>query len=455
MLPTVELAPYLDPGLKPPRHLAQYGEVLDAAMSEEARAVAAEYKAIALAAPPQHGKTTTTECGLLKAIKVCHGLTHAYATYSQDVTDRIERETRRIAEAVGIRVEGTRTDWWVPETRSRIRWTSIGGSLTSYPVSGMMIVDDPFKDFAEARSTVERQNKWDWLVQVALRRMHPGSWLIEMATRWHDDDLTARMIAKMGVPYLNIQAICESEEDGTGRSIGDPLWPEKRPMVFLEQQRQADPIPFEAQYQGRPRSQGDRLFGEPHYFTELPEARLGFTAAYGTDLAYSKSTASDWSVLYYGRKYGDTLYIVRGRRKRVDATEFLDYVAEEQRNAKAPVRFYFGGGGEKGVTQFFAREIPWLNAIAATADKVVRSTEMRKAWNQGRVLLPAEGSVYYGAWVEEIKQEFEVFTGVSDVHDDTVDGVTSLYDELFSGAARVDLPPPRGRRALAGGTGGF
>jgi phage terminase large subunit-like protein len=453
-LPTIELAPFLDPRLKPPRHLAQYGAVLDAAMVDADRESATTYKAIALAAPPQHGKTTTTECGILKALNICHGLSHAYATYSQDVTDRIERETRRMAEAVGLVIEGTRTDWWIPKTKSRIRWTSIGGSLTSYPVDGLLVVDDPFKDAAEARSVIERQTKWEWLVQVALRRLHPGAWLIEMATRWSEDDLTARMIDRMGVDYLNIQAICEDDNDGTGRELGEALWQQERPLEFLEQQKQADPIPFEGQYQGRPRALGDALFGTPQRFTTLPEDRLGFAEAYGTDLAYSKRDTADWSVLLRGRRFGEDVFVTHGWRKRVDATKFLEELMAQQEVCRAAIRFYHGGGGELGVTQLFQKDVPMLRAIQASSDKVVRSTAVRKAWNLGKVFVPAEGSPFYGPWVKDLLQEVSVFTGIGDANDDLVDGLAALYDELMATAgsfrARV-----RGQRRSAGGFGGF
>jgi len=429
--------------------------VLDAAMDMEARQAAKTFRAVTLAAPPQHGKTTITECAFIKALKTCPSLHHAYATYGQDVTDRIERETRMIAEACGLIIKGTRTDWYIPETNSHVRWTSIGGALTSHPVDGLLVVDDPFKDFATARSHVERETAWSWLVGVALRRLHPGAWLVEMATRWHEDDLTGRMRERWNTQYINIQAICEDKNDGTGRSLGDVLWPEERPAEFIEQQRDADPIPFEAQYQGRPRSAGDALFGQPHRFTELPDPRTGFVEAYGADLAYSKKTTADWSVLFRGRRYGDKIYVLRGIRKRQDATAFLATLEEEERQVNAPCRFYHGGGGELGVTQFFQRDVRQLHALPATADKVVRSTECRKSWNLGNILLPSEDSEYYGPWVNDLIQELSVFTGIGDAHDDQIDGLTAMHDELMASMAQ-QLPRPSGERKIRkGGLGAF
>jgi predicted phage terminase large subunit-like protein len=453
-LPTIELVPFLDPTLEAPMHLAQYGSVLDEVMDQEAREAATTFRAIALSAPPQHGKTKTTECAIIKLLKTCHGLSHAYATYAQKVTDRIERETRRIAEACGLVIEGTQTQWWIPETRSSIRWTSVGGPLTSDPVDGLLVVDDPFKDFAQARSEVEREKRWDWLVGVALRRLHPGAWLVEMATRWHEDDLTARMLERLGVECLNIQGICEDENDGTGRKFGEPLWPEERPLEFLEQQKQGDPLSFEAQYQGRPRSLGDALFGPVHFYDELPPSREGYREAYGTDLAYSEKTSADWSVSIRGRKAGGKLYVTHGIRQRKDSVAFLEDLKVQQSECRAPVRWYHGGGGELGVSRFYLREVPELRALPASEDKVVRSTALRKGWNLGNVLLPSQSSQFYGPWVEDLIQECKVFTGVSDAHDDHVDALAALYDEL--GIDSADVKPRAGkRRELSGGLGGF
>jgi phage terminase large subunit-like protein len=427
-------------------------------MVEQDRESAKVFQMLCLAAPPQHGKTKLTECAIIKALKTCHDLSHAYASYSQDVTDRVERETRRIAEAVGLTITGSRTDWWIPETRSRIRWTSVGGSLTGDPVSGMLVVDDPFKDFEQARSPVEREKRWNWLVQVALRRLHPGAWLIEMATRWHEDDLTARLRERMGVEYLNIQAVCEDEGDGSGRAYGEVLWPKERPLEFIALQKQSDQIAFDAQYQGRPRAIGDALFGQAHRFDELPDTRLGFREAYGTDLAYSKSSTADWSVLILGRKIADALYILGVVRRRMDATLFLDVIKAEQLRTDGSVRFYHGGGGELGVCQFFEREVRGLRAIHASADKVVRSTEARKAWNLGRILVPSDGSPFYGEWVKPFLQEVGVFTGIGDAHDDQVDALAALWDELESGSGDTSgrvSGPRQLQRNTNGGLGGF
>lgn len=431
--PVVDLVPCLSPNYEAPRHLAAYGDELDKAI-ERCRNSVGTFEGLCIAAPPQHSKTSTTEHALVKALVTLHGKSHAYATYAQATTLRVQNETRRICEAIGLEIQGTQSSWYIPATKSSVRWTSVGGPLTSDPVSGLLICDDPFKDYAQARSAIERDKRWEWLVQVALRRLHPGSTVLIMATRWLPDDLTGRAITRLKWKYLNIKAICDDPtKDPALRGLGEALWSTHRPLEFLRLQQSADPFSFRAQYQGDPQDLGTRLFEEPSRFTHLPD-ELVFRTGYGADLAYSAKTISDWSVLLRGRKIGDTLYILHCLREQLDATKFLSKMKAEVDRMKGPVRFYSGGGGELGVSSFIQREIPSFHQLPATQDKVTRSTKARQAWNLTKIAVPDEDSPYYGPWVEPFVNEITQFTGAGDRNDDQVDALAALYDELFSGA---------------------
>jgi phage terminase large subunit-like protein len=253
-----------------------------------------------------------------------------------------------------------------------------------------------------------------------------------MATRWHEADLTAWMIDTYACPYLNIQGICTHEDDGTGRKVGEPLFPQVHPIEMLLMQRQASPIEFEAQYQGQPRPAGDALFDEPGRFSKLPD--ISFQCGYGVDLAYSESTASDWSVCLKGRRYGDTIYVLDMARKQVIANKFLVDIKRMVQKERAPLRWYYGGGGELGVLNFIQNEIQGFSGIPAKDDKLVRSTPAQKQWNLKHILLPSEESIYYGPWVELVRKEVMLFTGMNDPHDDIVDSLAALNDQLFGGS---------------------
>ena len=68
-----------------------------------------------------------------------------------------------------------------------------------------------------------------------------------------------------------------------------------------------------------------------------------------------------------------------------------------------------------------------LNIITRPArnDKFVRAQPVASAWNDGRILIPKNKN-----WTNIFLQEIMSFTGVSDLHDDQVDVLATLYDCL-------------------------
>ena len=68
-----------------------------------------------------------------------------------------------------------------------------------------------------------------------------------------------------------------------------------------------------------------------------------------------------------------------------------------------------------------------LNIIARPArnDKFVRAQPVASAWNDGRILIPKNKN-FTNAFLQEIMS----FTGLNDVHDDQVDVLSTLYDNL-------------------------
>lgn len=72
----------------------------------------------------------------------------------------------------------------------------VGGGITGKGAH-MFIVDDPVKDAEEADSETVRSNTWDWWGSTAYTRLAPNAGVLVIQTRWHDDDLSGRMIQQM------------------------------------------------------------------------------------------------------------------------------------------------------------------------------------------------------------------------------------------------------------------
>jgi predicted phage terminase large subunit-like protein len=134
--------------------------------------------------------------------------------------------------------------------------------------------------------------------------------------------------------------------------------------------------------------------------------------------------------MVFGRRVGDTLYVMRVVRKQLDVTRFLDTMEGEVKRFKAPLRFYYGGT-ELGVANFIQQKIPGFSAIQAKEDKVTRSTKTRQAWRLGKIVVPEPGSEHWTPEIETFVDEVTQFTGVHDPHDDCVDALAALHDQLF------------------------
>ena len=152
-----------------------------------------------------------------------------------------------------------------------LRVVGRGGSLTGKPVD-VMILDDVYKDYAEANSPLIREAAWKWYTTVVKTRLHNDSQEIIVFTRWHKDDIVGRLedeeqiidiksesdlenILQGAWVRINFEAIKESEKtDFDNREKGEALWERKHSILTLKAKRKLDKVQFMCLYQGKPGS---------------------------------------------------------------------------------------------------------------------------------------------------------------------------------------------------------
>jgi predicted phage terminase large subunit-like protein len=155
------------------------------------------------------------------------------------------------------RDERAASDWGLCGRSGGMLTAGVGGPLTGRGAN-LLIVDDPIKNAEQARSQMIRDNHWDWWQSTASTRIEPGGCAIIVATRWHHDDLSGRLIEAAatgdGAPVrrLRLPALAE-ENDPLGRAPGEALWPARWPLEKLEATRLAKEAGWwQAMYQQRP-----------------------------------------------------------------------------------------------------------------------------------------------------------------------------------------------------------
>jgi hypothetical protein len=451
----------ISPELETPWHFKGFARDLEAAIFVETGGPDQEV-GFAFSAPPQHGKSEVCKHAIVLACLAYPARNHAYVTFNQEKVRGVSREVQELLRRAGIRFTGTLHDIQL-STGGSIRFVSIDRGLTGEPVNGLCLIDDPYKDEAEASSKARRE-----AVETAWRttfvpRLHPTGRVAVLCTRWHPSDFIAYLKAR-GWRHVNLPAIAE-EDDPLGRPIGAPLWESQRPLWFLEGKRkdgQVGELGFQQQYQGRPRNRGAGVFREPARYSVLPTS--GYRVAFGSDLAYTESTKADWSVLIElwrvenwitgpdGKPLDQAVfYVVDVVRRQCEIGDFAAEIRRAlERRPAAPLAWRCAGT-ERGSGSLLKRPPYNLPLMLKTppGDKYQSALAVSTAWNQGRVLIPdAEFFPWIGppdpygqpqrVKVQDFVNRFLDFTGAKNGE------VDDEIDALGTGHILLPAPPSTG-----------
>ena len=163
-----------------------------------------------------------------------------------------------------------------------------GGPLTGNAVD-IAIMDDLYKDSAEANSPKVRETAWDWYTRVLRTRLHNDSQQLIVFTRWHNEDIIGKIEEEEEVVTIdslddiedinpevwvkiNFQAIKEDKQTEIDpRQHGEALWPKRHSREKLDKLRKLDPSGFESMNQGDPTPTEGLLYREFGTYEEIKE----------------------------------------------------------------------------------------------------------------------------------------------------------------------------------------
>lgn len=428
----------LSPHHPPPRH---YAPML--AKLEEARRRPVK---VCLSVPPRHGKTTLLQHAIPWWLRMFPGDTCAYASYSDRQAWSKSRVTRAIAGRSDVRLAADAANLaeWRTTAGGGLLSGGAGSGLTGQGVSGLMVVDDPFKNMEEAQSQVIRDKIGEWFDAVVGTR-DEGMSTIVTHTRWHEDDLIGRLASDADFTMINLPALAE-ENDPLGRAVGDALWPERGLASFtkegLEKKQKRNPFVFAALYQGRPRPRGAKVFGEPHYYDPSTFSLNGRRIVLAADPAASTKTSADYSavVVLAVEGWGEDMvaYVLHVYREQVPIPQFAqDLLGLQQRFGNTAINIE-AVGGFKAIPQMLTalRANLRINEIVPVGDKFMRAQAVAGAWNSGRVLVPSGDAP---PWLAPFLEEVGAFSGVNDPRDDQVDALSHAWNSVE--APTIYIPP--------------
>lgn len=129
----------------------------------------------------------------------------------------------------------------------------VGGAITGKGAH-LLIIDDPIKNAEEANSKTYRDKSYDWYRSTAYTRIEPGGSVVIIQTRWHEDDLSGRLLKEEPEKWtvVNLPALAE-EGDSLDRQPGEALFPKRYDVsALLDIKRTVGSYWWNALYQQRP-----------------------------------------------------------------------------------------------------------------------------------------------------------------------------------------------------------
>lgn len=435
-----------------------------------------DVRKIGISVPPQHGKTEITFRYPLWRMLREPGLRTGLGSYNQKYVNRNSRKARKIARRLGLGFGETDTvDEWELANGSSMVARGAGAGIAGLPLD-LFVIDDPFKNRAEADSEAVQQNVYEWYMDDVTPRIQEEGALVIVSTRWGPNDLIGRIQQSPEADnwtWIRLPAVAETQEerdrvamrtnqptglpDPLGRAPGEPLCPERFSLRRLEEKRLTEGVGFESLYQQNPVPRGGLLFSRDWFevVPMVPSADSVRRVRYW-DLAESRKDRSCYTsgVLMASVGSGDArrFYVedvVRGRWHPKDRNVVMHQTALADRQLAGFVGTWFENPSHDAGNES-ARDI-----IAACAGCAVRPDNVSGSGSKELRAEPlagaAKGRIVYlvaGPWNSAYLTELESFP--SGAYKDQVDSSAGAFNKLAvtGGTPEVYRQPERGPRDM-------
>ncbi|MFB4275741.1 phage terminase large subunit [Nonomuraea sp. MTCD27] len=413
--------------------------------------------------PPQEGKSSRISHRFAEWLLVHDpDLRIAIVSYADEIARRWGSDIKLDAQTfngeddtidLGIRL---RTDsraagrWQIEGRKGGVYCVGVGGALAGKPVD-VLLWDDPLKDLEQAQSASYRERAWRFWQAVAVPRLGPGSRVVLVTTRWHENDPAGRLLAHEPERWrvVRIPAIAEVDDDPLGRSIGEPMISARGERDWGRIRQSVGEYVWAALYQQRPAPADGGLFKRStlRHWTKGAAERLLLDGRIvdlrdcwrflTVDLAASVRTSADYTVaaVWAIAPDGD-LVMLDGIRVRLDPAGHWPAVRSLRERWSADVVFVESRMfGTTLVYEAAKAGVP-VQELHADADKLTRALPATARADSGRLWFPPEDR--FPAW-QDWQDELLAFP--NGVHDDVPDVVA--YAARVAGAHWVPAETQR------------
>lgn len=426
-----------------------------------------EKKRVAVAMPPQHGKTVNLSV---------HGPAWIWGrnprarivivAYNQTRAEEMGRDLIKLLDSPQYKqvFPGIELD---PQSRSRsylqnlqggrIMLAGVGGTLTG-KTADYFIIDDPIKGESDGSdiTPVALENLWLWFFKVAFSRGSDRTRMLITHTRWSEDDLIGRLCDPSHPErdkrfkghdkrwfYLNLPAVVKDKDLADLLSLKlvvptDPdvaemfgyepmssLWPENKSLNYFAEWKRGDSRSFSALAMGSPAPDDGAHFLKSMLLEyaspgALPKNLRIYAAS---DHAVSVKQDRDFTVLgCVGVDEDDNIWVLPDLVwDRMETDKTVEEILALMQRRKPVVWWMESENISKSFGPFLIKRMQeervygtMLDPIRPSGDKKTRSRSIQGRMSMGKVFFPA-----FAPWWPNAKAELLRFP--YGAHDDFVD----------------------------------
>jgi predicted phage terminase large subunit-like protein len=180
----------------------------------------------------------------------------------------VQRIIEEHQDLLGYKLTSDAAGDWRTSNKGRYRAVGVGTAVPGYRAT-LILIDDPVRGIEAAQSETDRLRVQVWFENDIRPRRIPGTAIVIVSTRWHEDDLAGHLLSSAEAPdWTNIvlRAIAE-DDDPLGRKPGTPLWNDDEYgygndilAIQARTEKNGQSALWYAQYQGSPRAPEGNLF---------------------------------------------------------------------------------------------------------------------------------------------------------------------------------------------------
>lgn len=427
----VDYSIVMDPSWIPSWHHEVMAEAL---MKVEKR----EIKRLIITLPPRHGKSRLSSELFPSWVIGRNPRTEIItASYSFELAADFGRKVRNFVAdpnfqfIFGVQMaedSAAKNRWHTKEGGGYVA-AGVGGSITGRGAN-ILIIDDVFKDRAEAESQLIREKVWNWYTSTAYTRLSPDGAIVICNTRWHDDDLVGRLLREEPEKWVHIDLPALATEDEPHRKAGEPLWPDRFTLDDLMNIKDSiGSYDWSALYQQNPIDEESAVFKRSmfRYWHTAPNLSDLWIVT-GIDPAISKKETADYSAVVtlgiQGSMRGDQIigkiYVLDYVNKRMNPSELIEEIFVQKQKWNPDV-FAVETVAYQAALTHFLRDAMIRRGVMLRIEEVKSTIQKEKRIN-GLIPYYQSAMVEHAPWMNDLEEQLLRFP--VGTHDDLVDAMS-------------------------------